>query len=1085
MADALHVAQTATNIDCTTLPASVLAGFVRYLNHADQAKLLVVCKAWSLPVASAMYRAPLLQSSDSFERLIQLLNTPLPAHPYPELIRELDIGASAADNLYMGDLDNALAVCTGLEVFRLENCFHISNILVRSLAAHCTNLKQVDLPGCPISDSFIPVLSKNCRQIERLDLSFTNLTVASLHAIVINCDSLLQLDLSECRPLEDDVSLDLSTKNFSRPLKWLSLRNTSVSDDLLRFAATHCPNLEDLVLESCDEITDDAIIKVASTCAKLRRLDMSFCDNITDLSLQALAMRAATARGGVLRELYLTACDNISPAAVQYVAQQCLQLNLLVLDGCDKLLGTYVQSFSHQPCDDELECLLEGEAIRRFAQHVPGTNPVTPPASPGRLATGADSHGSYKVQVSYATSSYTPGGDSAGNGWRSSMSSVYGQDPAAIAAAALEAAKMQDHRQPPHQQLQRQQSTDKTLSRRPSRTMMLRKRSSMVSITDAAAEAEAAKQERQEKIREKRRSRVYSAAASNELAEQAAAMMLATPAPSSVDSTPIASPFAAREAPIASTNPAVAATPAAGVIPLASGRRRSQIVTQGSAASLREAGGWDSPVSASTSPAPSSQTGEPFASRPASPGVAEKTLRRRSGQIAPGSFTGAQVNSGALPAASAPGGSDGEQPVLLASGRAARAAARNAATVPAAPRCDSPTSVVDESAAAGGAPVLLASGRRRSRTNSVASIASLAPTPSQSAPPATPPAAPAAPWGANPQAWNNPAQLTSASSQWSNPGSVVPTAVNQAPSLQQQAGADGGFVDPWAKTPSHRNSMGPGPMSAASPVPHAPATADPWAARPASSASNGSYAQPATSSQQYFSPPQPQQQRYAHHHTVAPLTAPLLHSRPSSPNIRLAAPTGWGTRATPPPPPASGTASMWAEPRINGAQQQPPHMQQQQQQQHAGYFERTRNRMSSAGGMSASPYEDADYQSVHHHQHQYQQQQPNGASNGASFYGRSSSSSSQNQAAAEPDYPTASSGGFAYSQTRRGKMLLKLKIETRSGGHQTLAVHENDDPAQLATEFTSFWDMAGFREPLVRLISVRKSNAIRQRSGFH
>ncbi|KAJ3166112.1 hypothetical protein HDU88_003659 [Geranomyces variabilis] len=1079
MADALHVAQTtATNIDYTALPASVLAGFVRYLNHVDQAKLLVVCKKWSLPVASAMYRAPLLQSSDSFERLIQLLNTPLPAHPYPELIRELDIGASAADNLYMGDLDNALAVCTGLEVFRLENCFHISNILVRSLAAHCQNLKQVDLPGCPISDSFIPVLSKNCRQIERLDLSFTNLTVASLHAIVINCDSLLQLDLSECRPLEDDVSLDLSTKNFSRPLKWLSLRNTSVSDDLLRFAATHCPNLEDLVLESCDEITDDAIIKVASTCAKLRRLDMSFCDNITDLSLQALAMRAATARGGTLRELYLTACDNISPAAVQYLAQQCLQLNLLVLDGCDKLLGTYVQSFSHQPCDDELECLLEGEAIRRFAQHVPGTNPVTPPASPGRLATGADSRGSYKVQVSYAPPSYASGGDPSINGWRSSMSSVYGQDPAAIAAAALEAAKMQDHRQPAHQQHQRQQSSDKTLSRRPSRTMMLRKRSSMISISDAAAEAEAAKQERQEKIREKRRSRVYSAAASNELAEQAAAMMLNTPAPSSpaVDRVPIASPLTAQEAPAANAGPAAVAAPAAGVIPLASGRRRSQVQPQGSAASLRDASGWDSPITAPTSPAPAphawaANASETSAVRPESPGVGEKTLRRRSGLITP--LSGVQVTPGPLsPApASAPVGSDGEQPVLLASGRAARAPAREAAPVTAAPRCDSPVSAADESAAGAGAPVLLASGRRRSRTNSVASVASLAP----SLPQVPPPPAPAAPWGANPQAWNNPAQLTSASSQWSNAGSVVPTAANQAPSSQQpQATADAGFVDPWAKTPSHRNSIGPGTLSAASPAPHVPVTADPWAARPPSSASNGPYSQPTTSlQQQYFSPPQPQQQRYGHHQTSVPLTAPLLHSRPSSPNIRLAAPTGWGTRSTPAPPPASGTASMWAEPRINGGvTPQSPHMQQQQ----AGYFERTRNRMSSSGGTSASPYEDGEY----HHQHNqhHHQQQPNGNLNGG-FYGR------QQPQHGEPDYPTASSGGFAYSQTRRGKMLLKLKIETRSGGHQTLAVHENDDPAQLATEFTSYWDMAGFREPLVRLISVRKSNAIRQRSGFH
>ena len=72
-----------------------------------------------------------------------LLNTPLPSLPYPEMIKELDIGAAAADNLYMGDLDATLAICTGLEVFRLENCFHISGILVRSLGMNCPMLKQV------------------------------------------------------------------------------------------------------------------------------------------------------------------------------------------------------------------------------------------------------------------------------------------------------------------------------------------------------------------------------------------------------------------------------------------------------------------------------------------------------------------------------------------------------------------------------------------------------------------------------------------------------------------------------------------------------------------------------------------------------------------------------------------------------------------------------------------------------------------------------------------------------------------------------------------------------------------------------
>ncbi|KNC97997.1 uncharacterized protein SPPG_06415 [Spizellomyces punctatus DAOM BR117] len=1027
------------------LPAPVISGIVTYLDHADQVSALLVCRGWSRPVAEAMYRAPPLQSSDSFERLMSLLNTPLPAHPYPEMIRELDIGSSAADNLYMGDLDATLAVCTNLEVFRLENCFHISNILVRSLSTHCPSLKQVDLPGCPISDSFIPVLSKNCRQIERLDLSFTNLTVASLHAIVLNCDSLIQLDLSECRPVEEDTVLDLSNKGFTRPLQWLNLRNTPVSDDLLRFTATHCPNLEDLVLESCTEITDDALVKVANTCTKLRRLDVSFCDNISDLSLQAFAMRASSANGGTLRELYLTACDSIGAIAVHNLAQKCTNLDLLVLDGCDKILGTFVQSFASQP-SDELECLLEGEAIRLFAAHVPGSNPVTPPASPGRPAGAATN---YKVQVSYAT---TYGENADVGGWRS-MSNVYGpggQDSAALAAAALEAAKVQASS---GAQLHR------SLSRRTSRSM-LRKRSSM-SLADAAAEAEAAKQERQEKIREKRRSRT------------------------SIDPTP-APPPPVVSAPIVEPTPApVPAVTAgqllasgrtsppsgeeiAGAIPLASGRRRSQppppasdsatnppSTTQGQgwgAAASSATSNWGAPPALVSAPASATNwqqkpvdswnqgtqsTAAPATNwtnptPPASPGVNGvpdqqpvpaplDKVRRRSipvpaGPPPPGTNTawstpaGLQpppapiINGGAsvtplsapLPAPAPAPAAPGTETVLLASGRAARAAAAKEATMGngASPALSDGATI--SSGEGGESAVLLASGRRRSRTGSmtsppVADVPAIATSlPMGNGAPALPspsglPAAPQAaqPWGSNPTIWTNPAQLTSASSTWSTANSST----------------TGGFVDPWAKSPQS---------------PFSPVSNDPWAAPPLS----------------YQPPQQP---------LASPPVAPYPQPTPSptwgqngapTTNIRLAAAPGWGA--------AQGGSSGWTSTS--------PYSPNGVGQPSGGYFERTRARMQATGFGTQGGY----------------------------GYGP-----------AGDDDMNTSSGGFVFSCSRRGKMLLKLKIETKTGGHQTLAVHEFDDPHQLASEFCAYWDMAAFREPLVRLISVRKTNAVRQRVHAH
>lgn len=56
---------------------------------------------------------------------MRVLNTPFPTHPYRKLIRELDISGSAADDLYMGDLDAALNHCTemGMDLFLFLSCF--------------------------------------------------------------------------------------------------------------------------------------------------------------------------------------------------------------------------------------------------------------------------------------------------------------------------------------------------------------------------------------------------------------------------------------------------------------------------------------------------------------------------------------------------------------------------------------------------------------------------------------------------------------------------------------------------------------------------------------------------------------------------------------------------------------------------------------------------------------------------------------------------------------------------------------------------------------------------------------------------
>ncbi|KAI8898834.1 hypothetical protein BC833DRAFT_619974 [Globomyces pollinis-pini] len=347
------------------LPPAVAAGIVRYIDvKSDTLKLLLVCKVWSKAFTTALYENPLLENGDSFEMLLGLLNTPLPFYPYAYLIQKLDFVGSAADNIFMGDLDACLKQCVNIRTLRLERCFHISNILIQSISKNCPKLEQLDLPGCPVSDTFLPQLARNCQKLKRVDLSFTNMTIASLYHLVSNCPEILEIDLSECKP--SDRLPDPLGKKVASPLQYLNLRNSPVNDPFVRYIASQCGKLKTLILESCTELTDASLMKVANSCPDLVTLDLSFCDLMTDLSLQVFAIRASTGNGGSLQELHLSACDSITPAAVYQLVQKCTKLELLVLDGCEKMSGTYIKRMATYQSDD-ITCTYEAKELRKLA----------------------------------------------------------------------------------------------------------------------------------------------------------------------------------------------------------------------------------------------------------------------------------------------------------------------------------------------------------------------------------------------------------------------------------------------------------------------------------------------------------------------------------------------------------------------------------------------------------------------------------------------------------------------------------------------------------------------------------------------
>jgi Leucine Rich repeat len=266
--------------------------------------------------------------------------------------------------LEFGDLIDVLRHCPLLVELRLERCFHVSNILLQALADYTPLLRNLYLSGCLLTEANLDLLISRCRHLKEIDFSCTKMTMNALLILMDSSPWLEKLDLSEIQS-QGDIPPHIPSLIFPSILKVINLRNSAVNDLILRHIAANSPLLQVLVLEDCSELTDSGVMKVASCCLDLETLDLSFCSKITDLSLQAFAIQAVK-HTSKLKEVHLSACELITPATVHQFVKKCGKLELLVLDGCDKLNNTLIQELA--TIKDEIACTLERTELLRLAQ---------------------------------------------------------------------------------------------------------------------------------------------------------------------------------------------------------------------------------------------------------------------------------------------------------------------------------------------------------------------------------------------------------------------------------------------------------------------------------------------------------------------------------------------------------------------------------------------------------------------------------------------------------------------------------------------------------------------------------------------
>lgn len=184
-----------------------------------------------------------------------------------------------------------------------------------AIALHCRQLQHLSLRDCTLNTSLVTVL-RNCPILKELfaaectglrELRFGDITCPQLQTVVLNScdcdedcvvallglgDNICHVSLSGCSGV-DTMETPVVTQVFAKlsRLKKLILCGLDISDEFLDVVATHCPQLEELNIGECKQVSDTGIHSLAQHCKKLSLLYMDSCIGVTGESLLEMAQQ--------------------------------------------------------------------------------------------------------------------------------------------------------------------------------------------------------------------------------------------------------------------------------------------------------------------------------------------------------------------------------------------------------------------------------------------------------------------------------------------------------------------------------------------------------------------------------------------------------------------------------------------------------------------------------------------------------------------------------------------------------------------------------------------------------------------------
>ncbi|GAB9464391.1 Rni-like protein [Globisporangium polare] len=258
------------------------------------------------------------QVANAVVKLRRMKSEVLPLFIYPG-VTEIDI--PDCSNIDEGSFLRTLKECLdhgglSLTTLRLGLCGRcIADDAILDLGDSLRSVEQLRVQGCyRLSDAGCEALVRRCApSLQEFELSCNQRITKQSVDYFSELAQLHSLTLSECPQLDDAALSALLTMPRLRKLALNQMER--LTDDFICELAKSLPDLEELSLARCSQLSNAAVQAILENCRSLRVVDLSDLHLLTDECFEPIR-----AHGHPLRRVTIRGCLGFTDAAIAHLA---------------------------------------------------------------------------------------------------------------------------------------------------------------------------------------------------------------------------------------------------------------------------------------------------------------------------------------------------------------------------------------------------------------------------------------------------------------------------------------------------------------------------------------------------------------------------------------------------------------------------------------------------------------------------------------------------------------------------------------------------------------------------------------------